>query len=144
MKVDQYCRENKISFLSVDCYGPYGQIFNDFGDKFEVLDPNGEETTEILIEEITIAEKGILRLPKGQRHPYQDGETIRISGIKGMKRLSNESESINGTLHKVEVISPSSFFIGNTLDYAPYEGDGTARNIKMPKEMQFKSLSESA
>ena len=48
--LDAFCRSNKIHFLAADCYGPYGQIFNDFGDNFEVLDKNGEETIEVLID----------------------------------------------------------------------------------------------
>jgi len=56
--------------LTADCYGPYGQIFNDFGDNFEVLDKNGEDTIEVILDEITIGEKAIVKLPKGQRHPF--------------------------------------------------------------------------
>jgi hypothetical protein len=84
-----------------------------------------------------------VRVAKGLRHPFEDGETVRISGVKGMKSLSNESESINGTIHKVKVIDQSSFLIGNTLDFAAYEGDGTVRNMKTPIKLQFKTLKES-
>lgn len=59
-----------------------------------------------------------------------------------MKHRENESQSINGTLHKVEVIDQFSFRIGSTIDFTPYEGDGTARNIKTPIELKFKSLAE--
>jgi hypothetical protein len=61
-----------------------------------------------------------------------------------MHRLSNESESINGTLHKITSINTNSFYIGNTLDYSAYKGDGVARNIKTPKYLDFKPLVESA
>jgi ubiquitin-activating enzyme E1 len=44
----------------------------------------------------------------------------------------------------VQVIDQFSFFIGSTLEYSPYEGDGTARNIKTPKKMAFKPLAEAA
>ena len=44
MKINEYCRLNKIKFISSDTYGPFGQVFNDFGEEFEVLDKNGEET----------------------------------------------------------------------------------------------------
>ena len=33
--------------------GPYGYVFNDFGENFEVTDKNGEETVEVMIENIT-------------------------------------------------------------------------------------------
>lgn len=79
-------------------------------------------------------------MAKGLRHPYEDHETIRITGVKGMKSLTNESQNINGTLHKIKVIDQFSFSIGNTLDYTPYEGDGMVRNLKTPSIMKFKSL----
>ena len=41
--LDEYCRKNNKKFISADCFGPFGRIFNDFGSKFEVLDKNGED-----------------------------------------------------------------------------------------------------
>jgi len=87
LRLDEHCRNNKINLIVADCYGPYGQIFNDFGDGFEVLDKDGEEPVEVLIEDISIAEKGVVKLVKGHRHPYSDGDTVRIQGVKGMKQL---------------------------------------------------------
>lgn len=39
--LDNYCRKNGIKFIAVKAEGPYGYVFNDFGEKFEVLDKNG-------------------------------------------------------------------------------------------------------
>lgn len=41
IEIDSFCRTNKIKFISADCIGPYAKLFNDFGEKFEVLDKNG-------------------------------------------------------------------------------------------------------
>jgi hypothetical protein len=49
------------------------------------LDKNGEETIEVILEDITLAEKAVVRVSKGLRHPFEDGETVRIAGIKGMR-----------------------------------------------------------
>lgn len=138
--MNAHCRENKIHFISLDCYGPFGQIFNDFGENFQVLDKDGEEPTEVLIEDISIAEKGVVKLVKGFRHPYEDGDTVLLAGVKGMKSLANEAQTINGTMHVIKVIDHTSFEIGNTADYSPYEGEGTVKNIKTPKIISFKSL----
>lgn len=92
------------------------------------------------MEEITIAEKGLVKLLKGLRHPFEDGESIRISGVKGMKLLTNDSLSINGTIHKIQVVDQSSFYIGDTTIYSNYEGEGSARNIKTVNLTTFKSL----
>jgi ubiquitin-activating enzyme E1 len=120
LKLNDYCRKNGSSFISADCYGPYGQIFNDFGDNFEVLDKDGEEPVEVLIDDISIAEKGVVKLVNGHRHPYSDGDTIRIQGVKGMRQVDKEELSINGTIHTITCINPFSFEIGNTTGYGPY------------------------
>lgn len=41
--VNDYCHKKGIKFMAADAYGVYGRLFNDFGDKFEVFDKNGEE-----------------------------------------------------------------------------------------------------
>jgi ubiquitin-activating enzyme E1 len=61
-----------------------------------------------------------------------------------MRHLEKEGLSINGSLHVVQVIDQFSFYIGNTLEFAPYEGDGTVRNIKTPKKLAFRPLAEAA
>lgn len=108
------------------------------------MDKDGEEPVEVLIESITVAEKSVVTLVKGFRHPYADGDTVRFAGVKGMKSLNDESQSINGSLHKITVINSSSFEIGDTRGYSPYEGEGTVKNIKTPKIISFKSLEQAA
>lgn len=51
-------------------------------------------------------------------------------------------ETINGSLHKIKVINQSSFTIGDTTGYTPYEGNGVARNIKIASQLHFKSYEE--
>jgi molybdopterin/thiamine biosynthesis adenylyltransferase len=70
IKLNNFCRDNKIKFISADCNGPYARLFNDFGSEFEVLDKNGEDPTEVMIESITNAERGMVTLLKGSKHPY--------------------------------------------------------------------------
>jgi ubiquitin-activating enzyme E1 len=41
--INNYCRKNGKKFITTDCFGVFGRVFNDFGDNFEVLDKNGEE-----------------------------------------------------------------------------------------------------
>ena len=57
-----------------------------------------------------------------------------------MQKKNVEGESINGTIHKIKVINQHSFSIGDTTEYTEYEGNGTARNMKLPISVQFKSL----
>lgn len=54
--------------------------------------------------------------------------------------MEKEGGSINGTIHKIKVINQHSFSIGNTTEYSAYEGNGMARNMKLPVTMNFKPL----
>lgn len=53
---------------------------------------------------------------KGQKHPYEDGDEIIITKIKGMDSKTEEGKSINETIHKIKVINQSSFYIGDTTN----------------------------
>lgn len=53
IKINEYCRARGIYFLAADVRGLFCWSFTDVGDAFEVLDKNGEDPPEVLIESIT-------------------------------------------------------------------------------------------
>ena len=60
--VDHFCRKRGIKFISSDCYGAFSRVFNDFGDQFEILDKNGEELQDVVIQKISNDEEGVVEL----------------------------------------------------------------------------------
>lgn len=56
----------------------------------------------------------MVTLLKGQKHPYEDGDVVKIANVKGMQSKTDEDKSINETVHKITVINQNSFTIGNT------------------------------
>jgi hypothetical protein len=44
-----------------------------------------------------------------------------------MTLSSDETKSINETVHKVKVINPTSFKIGSTIEYTPYISSGLVK-----------------
>lgn len=50
--MDAFCRANSIPFICCEVAGAYAKTFNDFGDNFEVLDKNGEESRQVFISSI--------------------------------------------------------------------------------------------
>ena len=110
-------------------------MFNDFGENFEVLDKNGEELQDVIIRSITNEEKGVVELLGNQKHKFEDGDECTFADIEGMKLNEGEShedaqvksDSINETIHKVTVINPYSFKIGDTRKFSPYIGKGIAK-----------------
>jgi hypothetical protein len=141
--VNAICRKNGVKFIAADCYGAFTRVFNDFGDKFEVLDKNGEELPDCNITKITIDEVATIDLLQNQRHKLEDGDEVVLSGIEGMKLKAGESHedqafkaltSINETIHKVKVLTPYSFTIGDTRKYEPYVGKGIVKQLKTKVE----------
>jgi len=41
--VNKYCRKHNKKLIVADAFGVFLRVFNDFGDKFEILDKNGED-----------------------------------------------------------------------------------------------------
>ena len=147
--VNNYCRKNKIYFISTDIMGPFAKTFSDFGDEFIVVDKNGEELQEVMIGKITNEENGVVSLLSGHTHKFEDGDTVVINGVEGMELITKPEEesketskSINQTQHKVRVINASKFTIGDTTKYSEYIGNGLAKPIRSPVGLKFKPLSE--
>uniref|UniRef100_A0A8C4TI09 E1 ubiquitin-activating enzyme n=1 Tax=Erpetoichthys calabaricus TaxID=27687 RepID=A0A8C4TI09_ERPCA len=134
-KINDFCRlqQPPIKFISSDVYGICARIFCDFGDQFEVSDPNGEEVKEIFVQSITKANPGIVTCLENRTHGLQSGQTVTFKEINGMSEL-------NGNTHQIEVLSPYSFSIGDTSDLEDYTHGGIVCQIKTPKTVCFESL----
>ena len=138
--VNDYWRQNDTKFISADVNGVFCRIFNDFGDEFEVIDKDGEEIKEVVIQDITNEEQGVVTLLHSE-FIFEDGDEVQIQEVKGMTKTDESDKSINGSVHKIITVNPTSFKIGNTLEYSKYEGSGLAKQIKTKKVLNFKSLS---
>jgi len=149
--VDQYCHSKSKKFILANLNGVYGRVFCDFGPDFTVLDKNGEELQEVMLKSITNEEQGLVTLLQdGAKHNFEDGDEIVLTEVKGMKLKEGEkhddpeikSPDINGTIHKVTVVSPNSFKIGDTRKYTEYEQDGIGKQLRVKNVMKFKPFSE--
>lgn len=146
--VNNYCRSKGKKFIFTQLAGVFGRVFNDFGDSFEVLDKNGEELLDVIVNSISNEEKGVVELLGNQKHKFEDGDEVTFTGIEGMKLKEGEShedpsvktDSINETIHKVTVINPYSFKIGDTRKYTPYEAKGIAKQLRMKHKIAYKSF----
>jgi len=54
-----------------------------------------------------------------------------------------KSDSIDDTIHKVTVLTPYSFKIGDTTKFEKYVRNGIAKQLKTKVQMKFKSFEES-
>jgi hypothetical protein len=60
--VNNYCRKHGVKVIIADVNGAYSKLFVDLGEKFEVIDKNGEEIHELMIKSITCEEKATVTL----------------------------------------------------------------------------------
>jgi hypothetical protein len=136
--------------MSVDVFGLFGRIFNDFGPEFQVLDKNGEELQDCMIKDIPISENALVELLPQHKHKFEDGDLVQIVGIEGMQLLEGQDQneankevksgSINDTIWKVQTKTPYSFYIGDTRMYAKYEAQGIAKQVRMKMDLKMKSF----
>jgi molybdopterin/thiamine biosynthesis adenylyltransferase len=146
--INNFCRKKTIKFIYFDVRGPFSRIFNDFGEEFIVLDKDGEDLKERWIKNISTEEKGLVEVLDTERHGLDDCDKVAFTEVIGMdlkegKTSGFKSNSINETIHKIEIVSPFSFRIGDTTIYTPYERNGKITQVKVPKPFKFKSLAES-
>lgn len=88
-------------------------------------------------------QQSVVTLIEGFKHKYQDGDVVKIREVKGMLLKSDMSQSINNTEVKIKAINPSSFYIDlDVRQYTEYEGNGTAKQVKVPVKVEFKTLEE--
>ncbi|XP_074650739.1 ubiquitin-like modifier-activating enzyme 6 [Tubulanus polymorphus] len=138
IKVNDYCRTQQppIKFILGQVYGVFGSVFCDFGAEFEVMDTDGEESRENFISTITKANPGVVTCLDDIRHGLETGDVVTFKEVRGM-------EALNGRMFPVKVMSPFSFTICDTTsdEFGVYQRDGIFKQIKLPKIMQFSSLS---
>uniref|UniRef100_A0A5S6R0S6 E1 ubiquitin-activating enzyme n=1 Tax=Trichuris muris TaxID=70415 RepID=A0A5S6R0S6_TRIMR len=142
MSFDEQCKVNALTrregkkFMSVDCRGLFGFVFNDFGPSHVINDPNGEPCGEVLLEHVDRMTGEVTTL-ESAKHGFEDGDYVVFSEVKGMVELNNCEPK------KVRVIRPFKFAIDDISNFSEYIEGGKAKQVKIPTSMEFKPLSES-
>ncbi|KAL4512083.1 hypothetical protein ABPG72_005085 [Tetrahymena utriculariae] len=146
--INAFCRTRSIKFIYTQVQGPFGLFFNDFGDNFEVIDKNGEDPVELVIQNIEQIQAGdksnklkVTLLP-GFKHPYEDKDKVIIKEVQGMNVLNNQSKSINDSIFEIQTLNSNSFYLITNNQYSPYQGSGIVKNIKTPINLSFQSLKQ--
>ena len=110
------------------------------------MDKDGEELQEVMIKNIAYDEaKGatVVTLLEGFKHKYEDNDHAAFKEVLGMRLIEDKEKSINDITVTVKTINPSSFMICEDLSkYTAYEGNGIAKQVKVPRKLEFRSLEE--
>ncbi|KAL2130625.1 hypothetical protein VTI74DRAFT_6152 [Chaetomium olivicolor] len=132
--IGDYCHEKGIYFIVADTFGLFGSVFCDFGKNFTVIDATGENPVNGIV--AGIDEEGLVSALDETRHGLEDGDYVTFSEVEGM-------EGLNGCEpRKVTVKGPYTFSIGDVSGLGQYKRGGLYQQVKMPKFIDFKGISE--
>jgi ubiquitin-activating enzyme E1 len=133
--IGDYCHQKGIYVVIADTFGLFGSLFCDFGKQFTVIDSTGESPVNGIV--AGIDEEGLVSALDETRHGLEDGDYVTFSEVEGM-------EALNGCEpKKVTVKGPYTFSIGDVTGLGQYQRGGLYQQVKMPKILDFKSISES-
>jgi ubiquitin-activating enzyme E1 len=133
--IGEYCHKKGIYLVVADTFGLFGSIFCDFGKNFTVIDSTGENPVNGIV--AGIDDQGIVSALDETRHGLEDGDNVIFKELQGMESL-NSAEP-----RKVTVKGPFTFSIGDVSGLGQYKQGGIFTQVKMPKFLDFKSISAS-
>ncbi|KAJ8115331.1 hypothetical protein ONZ43_g4692 [Nemania bipapillata] len=133
--IGDYCHAKGIYVVFTNTYGLFGSIFCDFGDKFNCIDPTGENPVSGIVADIN--EDGLVTVHDETRHGLVDGDYVIFSELEGMEGLNGAEP------RKVSVKGRYTFSIGNVSGLGQYRRGGLFRQVKMPVIIDFKPISTS-
>lgn len=104
-----------------------------------MVDTTGENPVSAMIADVSKDAEGnvVITCIDDARHGLEDGDHVTFSEILGTKELNGCNPL------KVKVLGPYSFSVGDVPNLSKYERGGIATQVKMPKTLTFKPLSES-
>ncbi|KAJ6508398.1 ubiquitin activating enzyme [Mycena sanguinolenta] len=137
LEINAWTHDNGIYFIAAETRGLFGSVFNDFGPRFTCVDPTGEQVLTGMIVSVEQAADGLVTCLDETRHGLEDGDFVTFTEVQGMTEL-NGCEP-----RKVSVKGPYTFAIGDTTNLQTYKTGGIFTQVKMPKIIEFISLSAS-
>uniref|UniRef100_A0A1S4H7Q4 E1 ubiquitin-activating enzyme n=2 Tax=Anopheles gambiae TaxID=7165 RepID=A0A1S4H7Q4_ANOGA len=135
-RVAEITHRHNIALIVADTRGLFAQVFCDFGVDFTVYDQNGANPSSAMVASITNDAESLVTCVDETRHGFEDGDYVTFTEVQGMTELNGCAPM------KIKVLGPYTFSIGDTSKLSPYLRGGIATQVKMSKQMSFKSLAE--
>uniref|UniRef100_A0A665TPI4 Ubiquitin-activating enzyme E1 n=1 Tax=Echeneis naucrates TaxID=173247 RepID=A0A665TPI4_ECHNA len=126
MRFGDFCHSHQIKFIVADTRGLCGQLFCDFGERFEVLDQTEEMPASAMIQAVSQGNPGRVDCTDDQPHGFPNGTKVSFSDVHGMTELN----SIDPV--EITVLSPQSFSICDTSAFSEYKRGGLVTEVKQP------------
>lgn len=138
--INSLCRKYNIKFIYSLSLGLTGFLFNDFGNKHDIYDLNGEKKFTYNISNIKEKEENykiVLDIPEDESFELKEGDYVIFKKVKGLEFLNDGKEK------KIFKVDKSSFFIENkNKNNDKYISGGYIEEYKKPKTLKFSSFKE--
>ena len=137
--LNKLCRENNVSYIGSQTFGPWGFAFVDHGDKHVVTDHNGEATKNFVVSMIEKgAEHTVVTVHEDKRHIYEEGDSVIFREVEGMTELNGAGP------YKISKTTPFTFHLElDSSKFGDYVRQGTVENVKVPKAFPMHSWEKS-
>jgi len=141
---NEIARKNKTTFIWTENRGISCFAFSDFGDKWRVLDNDGEPAISNMINGIVIKDDLPIFMCE-ERHKLTDGDVVVFQEAKGTY------DCLNGKQFKIKTVKYNTFTVQDKKDWEAV-GSPKAEKLeyffrcvqkKMPQELEFRSLATS-
>ncbi|CAO2820146.1 unnamed protein product [Amaranthus hypochondriacus] len=139
VEYDEYCHNHQppIAFIKSEVCGLFGSVFCDFGPKFTVVDVDGQDPHTGIVAFISNENPALITCVDDGMLEFEDGDLVTFSEVCGMTELNDGKPRM--------VKNPDSFSFTldeDTTNFGPYEKGGIVTQVKQPKVLHFKPLSE--
>ena len=130
--ISQFCHQHGIFLVIADVFGLFGFVFTDFGERFVVNDPTGENPLSGIVADIS--SDGLVSALDETRHGLEDGDLVTFTEVQGMEGLNDSYP------RKITVKGPYTFSIGSVSSLGQYKRGGLYTQVKESKKIDFQSL----
>ncbi|KAH0577683.1 Ubiquitin-conjugating enzyme E1 [Spironucleus salmonicida] len=164
-EVSTFCHDNQIPFIISQTKGLCGRVFCDFGEKFTILDTDGELVQDLTVSSVMVdkvLDDIIISFEMAEVPPYVDDILILVKDVhfsliqdeKVNEQLSLDlMQMFNNQQYKIKILGPKAFklqvpndnnlmiFLSKLLDdnfQINYVRGGYTLLIKEPKVISFK------
>lgn len=140
--MNQLCRKHNVGFIAVGVYGLCCSVFVDFGPSFMVVDLDGEEPKQAMVEALFLVNDSTLciRCCDDKRVTFSPGELVSLSEVEGMPLLNTNGPFVIAkvTQYSLDVELPVSL----AHQLGSYVRGGIVRQVKRTQLLKFRSFEE--
>ena len=138
IKINDFCRRNKIGFIYGANLGLSGFLFNDFSDEHYIFDLNGIENKKYFCKEISNEKTAKVLLDENSKNIFLKIQSFVIfTGVEGMVELNN-AKPIKILNRQDNVLTLDI----DTTSFGKYLNRGFISQAKIPLKKSYKSLEE--